>query len=604
MPDEPVAAAPPPPIEPHRPRYLMRAPPTPVSFGLMVLGSAALAYLTFGGHPGTFLYGWLLVFAAPALLSGALTTPVAAAFGGRFEFHRSAFLSLGVLAILLPIAALWRVALTYAPGTTPGVPLLAAFLVGPMLWFRHLSLYGVSRPNHLRSLPASLLQPILYVVALPLVLPPRLEPTIALLLCAAIGFGCAVALLRAADRPLRREFQTSGVNLIRPLLDHVSRRDDSATHSLESFFARFAQPANVRLSLLAFFREGRPHVTVALPTVHPGPFAALGASDLPRKLSEELGPAAGTVLTPHTPCDHDLDLPSGEEVHRLGEAGRALLASLPPDGPSRASPLVRPTPTSLARAQLLGGAVLIVVSQAPEPTDDIAFSVADRLQRELSAETGLRVALVDAHNSYIEGRGDITYGTPIAERLIADGRAAVRAATASAVDGPIEVGVGIRDGYDIGRDGIGPQGIRALVIRAAGATTAYVLIDGNNLMVGRRDPIVRALEELVDTAEVMTTDNHVVHEVDGGINPVGERMPTEAIVRGAREALRAALADLGGSEVRFGSQEIPEILALGPGFTARLLTSLGDTLTMFQNMLVATLLLLLTGSLVVAFALR
>ena len=171
MPADPTDDGPPAPIEPHRPRYLMRAPPTPASFGLILLLSALLAYLTFGDHPSTFLTAWLLVFAAPAVLAGALTTGVAAAFGGRFEFHRGAFLALGVLTILVPIAALWRVALTYAPAQTPGVPLLAAFLVGPMLWFRHLSLYGVSRPSHLRSLPASILQPALYVIALPLVLP-------------------------------------------------------------------------------------------------------------------------------------------------------------------------------------------------------------------------------------------------------------------------------------------------------------------------------------------------------------------------------------------------------------------------------------------------
>jgi len=68
--------------------------------------------------------------------------------------------------------------------------------------------------------------------------------------------------------------------------------------------------------------------------------------------------------------------------------------------------------------------------------------------------------------------------------------------------------------------------------------------------------------------------------------------------------VRAALADLGPVEVRYGSREVVGVRTLGPGFTARLLTSLGDTLTMFQNMSVATLLLLLTGSLVVVFAFR
>ncbi len=43
---------------------------------------------------------------------------------------------------------------------------------------------------------------------------------------------------------------------------------------------------------------------------------------------------------------------------------------------------------------------------------------------------------------------------------------------------------------------------------------------------------------------------------------------------------------------------------LGPGYTARLLTSLGDTLSMFAHMFPAALLLLLTSSLVVALLLK
>ncbi|MGP8072226.1 MAG: DUF2070 family protein [Thermoplasmata archaeon] len=595
-------AGPPPPIEPHPPRYFFRAPPPPIAFGLIFLASAALAALAFGMSPTPFLEGWLLIFAMPACVAGLVTGPLAGALGGRFEFHRSVFLALSVLAVLLPIAAIWRLALFVEPGRTPGIPFLLAFLVGPIVWFRHLTLFGVSHPNHARTLPATLLQPVLYSLVLPLLVSVTVGWGVALLLCALIGFGCAVALLRASDRPLRREFRSSGVRLIRPLLDHVRDRDSAATEALEGFFRPFAQPVDLRVSLLSFFRNGKAHVTLALPTVHPGPFAALGASDLPRKMASALGGEAGTVLTPHTPCDHDLDLPSGAEVERVGAAARSLLASLPGGGPSRASRLVRPDPDSFARAQLLGDVALVLVTQAPRPTDDIAFSVADRIGREIALEGGPRVALIDAHNSYVEGQGDITYGTPAAEKLIRDCKSAARAAVAAAVDGPIEVGVGVRDGYDIGRDGIGPQGIRAVVVRAAGATSAYVLYDGNNLLLGRRDPIVRALEQRVNVAEVMTTDNHVVHEVDGGINPVGERMSTDALIRGATDAVRAALADLGPAEVRFGSAEVLGVPTLGPGFTARLLTSLGDTLTMFQNMAVATFLLLLTGSLVVVFA--
>jgi putative membrane protein len=212
--------------------------------------------------------------------------------------------------------------------------------------------------------------------------------------------------------------------------------------------------------------------------------------------------------------------------------------------------------------------------------------------------------LIDAHNSYVEGQGDILYGTPVAEKLVADTKAAIRAAVAAARDGPIEIGTAVRQGYSIGVDGIGPQGFRALVVRAAGATTAYVLIDGNNLMLGRRDPIVRSLLERVDVAEVLTTDNHVVHEVDGGINPVGERYSLDGLIRESRAALEEALQNVEQVSVRFAEKDVPDVKVLGPNYTARLLTSLGDTLSMFTHMIAATFLLLITSSLVILLALR
>jgi putative membrane protein len=587
-----------------RGHVLFQAPSPPVTLALIVVASAGLSALVFGLSLRPFLEGWVLAFALPAFIAAGITGPLASLLGGRFEFHRSCFLALSGLVFGFPIAGVWRLGSTFVPASTPGTVFLAAFLIGPLLWFRQLSLFGIARPSHLRVLPIALIQPALYAIAVLVLLPVSWGELAAMLVCGLIAFGCAIALVRAADRPLRREFQTSGVSLIRPLLDHVGRRDPAATAALESFFLKFSEPADLRVSLIGFRRNERPYATVALPTVHPGPFAALGASDLPRKLADQLGPDAGTVLVPHTPSDHDLDLPSEAELDRVGEAARTLLHDLGPALPRRASPLLAPYPHSFARAQLLGDVALVVVSRAPDPTDDIAFGVADRIVREIEIAGGPRVALIDAHNSYVEGQGDVTYGTPAAEKLLQDTKAAVAAAVAAGRDSPIEVGVGVRSGYDIGRDGIGPQGIRALVVRAAGLTTAYVLIDGNNLVQGQRGPIVAALEKLVDTAEVMTTDNHVVHEVDGGINPVGERMGVEGLSAGATEAVRAALRDLGPTEVRFGTRPVPAVRVLGPGFTARLLTSLGDTLSMFTYMFAATFLLLLTGSLVAIFALQ
>jgi len=587
-----------------RGHVLFRAPSPPVTYALMLLASAALAALLYLPDTLRFTEGFLVVGVLPALVASAVTTPLCAALGGRFEFHRSVFLALTVVMVLVPLAAVWRFALAIDPSVVPGTVYLGVFLAGPALWFRHASLYGVSRPSHGLMLVPSLLQPALYLVGFFLLTAPT--PTLVgeAVAFLALGFVLAVALVRASDRPIRREFGISGVSLIRPLLDHVGRRDPEATAALEAFFLKGAIPGDVMARVVAFSRDGVVKATLALPTVHPGPFAALGASDLPRKLSEKLGPSAGTVFVPHTPCDHDLDLASDEEVDRVASATREVLQSFTGTTVARGSPLVSPYEGSFARAQLLGEVVLVLVTQAPRPTDDIAFSVADRIVREVAQEGGPRVVLVDAHNSYVEGEGDILYGTPSAEKLVTDTKAAIRAAMAAARDGPIEVGVSVRKGYSIGRDGIGPEGIRSLVVRVAGSTTGYVLIDGNNLVLGERDPIVRALREKVDVAEVLTTDNHVVHEVDGGINPVGERCTLEALTRDSRATLELALKDLGPVTVQFGEKKVNGVKVLGPNHTARLLTSLGDTLSMFTYMFVATLLLLVTSSLVILLALQ
>jgi putative membrane protein len=587
-----------------RGHVLFRAPPPPIALAFIALASAVLAALLWLPDVPRFVEGFVVAALLPALISAVATPPLCAALGGRLEFHRSVFLVLTVLVLLVALAALWRLAFAIDPSVVPGLVYLGVFLVGPTLWFRHSSLYGVSRPSHARMLLPSLLQPVLYLAgffSLETPTPALVGASAAFLV---LGFALAVALVRASDRPIRREFGISGVSLIRPLLDHVSERDPEATRALESFFRRGAIPGNLVARALVFWRGDSAVATLALPTVHPGPFAALGSSDLPRKLDEKLGPGAGTVFVPHTPCDHDLDLPGDEDVERVAAATRALISASLPEAPSRASPLVTPYDGSFARAQLLGDVVLVLVSQAPAPTDDIAYSVADRITREVAQEGGPKVVLVDAHNSYVEGKGDILYGTPSAEKLVVDVKAAIRAALAAAQDGPIEVGTAVRTGYSIGRDGIGPEGFRALVVRAAGRTSAYLVIDGNNLVIGRRDPIVRALLSRVDAAEVLTTDNHVVHEVDGGINPVGERYSLEALIRESQGTLDEALRSLQTVTVRFGESPVPDVPVLGPGYTARLLTSLGDTLSMFTYMIVATLLLLITSSLVILLALR
>ena len=583
---------------------ILRAPPAPVALAAIVGLSVAMSLILWAPDWTTFSLALVLVFLVPALLAGVVTPPLALVLGGRFELQRSLFLVLMVLLIELPIAIVGRVGLWLVPSFSAGVWAVVLFLQGPALWFRHLSLYGVSTAQHSRSIVPALVQPLLAVLGVFVLVPPTVPLLAAAFAFLVLAFLCAFILLRAVDRPLKRGFQSSGISMMRPLIDHVDRRDPVATEKIESFFLKSTQPTDLRVTLFGFWGDSGARATFALPTVHPGPFGAIGASDLPRKLGEALGPAAGTVFVPHTPCDHDLDLPSEAELRKVSRVCGELLDRLSTQkGSTRASPLVAPRPGSLARAQIVGDVALVLVTQAPAPTDDISFAIADRIVREAQTEGGPLVALIDAHNSYIEDQGDVVYGTPVADRLVQDAKDAIRAAQAQAVEGRIEVGTAVLRGYDIGTDGIAAEGIRALTIRAAGQTTAYILIDGNNLVHGLREPVLAQVLKHVDAAEVMTTDNHVVHETDGSINAVGERYPVSDLAVDVERVVTAALTDLTPVVVRAGVAPVRDVLTLTPGFTQRLLTAISDTVSMLGNALLLTMLLLLASSLVVVLAL-
>jgi putative membrane protein len=119
------------------------------------------------------------------------------------------------------------------------------------------------------------------------------------------------------------------------------------------------------------------------------------------------------------------------------------------------------------------------------------------------------------------------------------------------------------------KEGFGDQGIEVLIIEVGGQTTAYILIDGNNVQVGVRDILRDHVLTLVDEAEIMTTDSHVVN-IMSGKNPVGLNVRPELILPYLDQAVKEALGNLAPGEAAgstalcerihvFGSQRIVQM---------------------------------------------
>jgi putative membrane protein len=576
---------------------------------LLVLTSILLALLAFGPAPGFpylstvplgGLWSGAFLFIIALVVGSLFASQLAQGLGGKFPLRR-AFIA--ALLSAMPLGAVlvgWRVYTTlFHPFPVEGV-LLAGF--GLTLWLDTILVAGIAGPNIPRSLPAAIIEPLLGMALTLGFLGFSLSYLGETLVFFLLPLGAGSLLLYATDRPLKREFGLGSVSIVRPLFDHINDRDPEGSRYMEDFFSRASREGDLNAAVLAFGQKGHIDVLWLVPSVHPGPFAEIGASDLPHKLAFRLSSQAKEVIVPHTACTHDQNLPTTEDVELVAEELRKVTRDLSFRSNVSSTPLLSPHPGSVVRAQALGDAVVLVVTQAPAPSDDLDYAVGEMLREEAIRRGYSNPIVVDAHNSFTEAdqsRGSIPFGSPASTRVLEDARAALDLVTRQATVGPLRVGFARKSDFTVARDGLGREGLAVTVIEAGGKRTAYVLFDGNNLVQGYREKLLQAVAGLVDACEVMTTDNHVVHEVEGGLNPIGRKRSVEDLTQDLKGVLEAALENMAPAEVASAKTMVHRVRILGPGVTFRLMTALTDSFHIFWMLFLATFLLAVSGELLV-----
>jgi putative membrane protein len=117
------------------------------------------------------------------------------------------------------------------------------------------------------------------------------------------------------------------------------------------------------------------------------------------------------------------------------------------------------------------------------------------------------------------------------------------------------------------KDGMGTGGITAIVVQIEKQKTAYIIIDGNNMVSGLREKILAALTSMgFDESEVFTTDTHAVSAlVTGrrGYHPVGEVMDHDLLTRYIGEVAKKAEANLETSKAGCLRLVVPQVKVIG-----------------------------------------
>ncbi len=331
---------------------------------------------------------------------------------------------------------------------------------------------------------------------------------------------------------------------------------------LEEIFEEIGQEQDIKVSLLAFRAKGRIKAIMVVPAFHPGPFKNVGSSPLPYMIQSALENKLGCIApVPHGLSGHDLDLASQLQNQKIleGILEHMNFSSFN----STATTFVRTnTDEAKATCQIFGNCALITLTLAPQTMEDLPPELDLMIIKE-AEKRGLSSAIVfDAHNS-IEG--------PYTKEATALFRRAAITSLEKALPlhrSPFEVGVAkvLPKGLSVA-DGMGPGGIVALVIKVGEQKTAYITIDGNNMVSGLRERILLDLREIgVIEGEVLTTDTHMVNGIivsERGYHPVGEAMDQEGFIDSVRQVTLTALRNLEPAEASWFTISVPNVKVIG-----------------------------------------
>ncbi|WP_226021837.1 DUF2070 family protein [Halomicrobium salinisoli] len=383
--------------------------------------------------------------------------------------------------------------------------------------------------------------------------------------------------LTVLDHPWRSSMGVSMLDFLGGFLGHIAE----GSRELEDFFEKLGEDAIVPVTVLSVRRPGgEEKARFVLPMIHPGPMGEIGGGNLPERVALE---ADGLAFPPHATAGHDFNLVTEREVDDILSAAETAYQRLEYSTDATQSVRVEEGSATLT-GQAFGSNAFLATTFSPECADDVDYAVGLSAAAEARTDEVDEVMLADAHNCNdgLEGE-DLGHVVPGSQRSfdMIYGAGRVGELLAEADRGSLRCGVAWDETPWEPLDGIGPLGIRVAVFEVAGQTTAYVLIDGNNMEPGLREDVVDGVDA-VDRMEVLTTDTHVVNTVEAE-NQVGDAIPHEELIALIDQLTEQAVADLEPVEAGMES-ETAEVTVFGNdrtetlASTANAVVSLGGAL--------------------------
>jgi putative membrane protein len=408
----------------------------------------------------------------------------------------------------------------------------------------------------------------------------------ALVLHVVFGLGFAI-LIWMIERPLQRAFKIRGLAFINAFIAHMT----DGSKGMEDFFREIGEEIFVPQVSFFFCRVNEKAVIFTVPNLHPGPMGEIGGGNLPKVLHDNF---EDETLVAHGCATHDFNLVSEGEINKVIDALQRSRHDIAYSGVAGRSGRL-----TLGSVQILfqrfGDSVLLVTTRSPQRTDDLDFSVGMTIMAE-GHRWFPHVAVVDAHNCMTDLSSPVLLATLTATEYQQVSLEAMDKCRTTPLY-PFRIGV-THLTLPFGREqGFGDLGVQVLVVEVDGQRTAYVLIDGNNMVKGVREVLLEQILTVVDYAEVMTTDTHVVNTITGK-NPVGMHVPASEFLPFVMQALEAAIENLAAAEVAGSTAHCEHIVVFGSNRISQLASTVNAMLVFVAPLSLAMLLLAFLLSLI------
>jgi predicted neutral ceramidase superfamily lipid hydrolase len=570
---------------------------------LAVLASILALPLAGVGLEAALLFP-LIVVVIPTFIGEALNSATLLHGDKVLIFRRLVgleILSWFLLVVALPLGAIAGTVVSNTTLWADGFFIVLAF----SLPIRFLTIASISSTPPWKKILASALPPGLSIISFSIIGPAGLATaasalfirgTAAIVAGIVLSAGGVSRIIRDVERSGTPEVRDSPLTLFRVFLQHWLRSDPEP---LENRLGTLGTQGMIEGSILGFSGTKGAVGSIVVSNFHPGPYRDLGSAGLPSRLKASLERTKGGIVqVPHGISNHQLNIVSQQDVQRVIEK---IVAEYPVETPVHdSSAMVRSSvDEAKASGQVFGNVAFLTLTLSPIEMEDLPTEVAREIEREAQAR-GLIAMVADAHNSL----SIQTSITPEQARKLVEASVKVLDQLALARRSPFRAG-SAADSLEEFRleDGIGPGGLSSLVVKSGNQVVAYLTIDGNNMLTGVREALLKDLETIgVSDGEVMTTDTHLVTGLVRsalGYYPVGAHLDTGLLTRKVRETVQQAMATMEDAtagfskfsiEVRvFGSETFQTITS----FVARIARRIGRQFYRLEALTLAVTLLIL-----------